>query len=233
MSASIRTKVTTRGISRLCHFTPSRNLVHIATDPNGILASAHLRDDEKAVFNATDKQRLDGFPDHVCCSVQYPNAWYFRKARENESLFADWVVLLLKPDALWSAGTKFSARNAAAGYGSGVAEGESAFESMFAPSVIGAYGKTFTRTTTHPQWLPTDQQAEVLIPDRVAREDILGVAVASDAQAKREYVRLTQLQADVPPIVVATDFFNPYWLSSRLLSDTAPLETVFKLEGQP
>lgn len=233
MIASIRTKVTARGISRLCHFTPSRNLVHIATDPNGLLASAHLRDDEKAVFNATDKQRLDGFPDHVCCSVQYPNAWYFRKARENESLFADWVVLFLKPDALWSAGTKFSARNAAAGYGSGVAEGEDAFESMFAPSVTGAYGKTFTRTTTHPQWLTTDQQAEVLIPDRVAREDILGVAVASESQAKREHARLTQLHADVPPIVIAPDFFNPYWLSSRLLSGTAPSETVFTLGGQP
>lgn len=233
MSASIQAKVTTRGISRLCHFTPSRNLVHIATDPNGILASAHLRDDEKAVFNATDKQRLDGFPDHVCCSVQFPNAWYFRRARENETLFADWVVLFLKPDALWATGTKFSARNAAAGYGSGVAEGEDAFEAMFAPSVTGAYGKTFTRTATHPQWLTTDQQAEVLIPDRVAREDILGVAVASESQAKREHARLTQLQADIPPIVIAPDFFNPYRLSSRLLSGTAPSETGFKLGGQP
>lgn len=233
MNASIRAKVTTRGISRLCHFTPSRNLVHIATDPNGVLSSARLREDEKAVFNATDAQRLDGFPDHVCCSIQYPNAWYFRKARENETLFADWVVLFLKPDPLWMQGTKFSARNAAANYGNGVAEGEHAFDSMFAPSVLGAYSKAFTRTTTHPTWLPTDQQAEVLIPDRVAREDILGVAVASESQAKREHARLTLLQADVPPIVVAPDFFNPYWLSSQLLSGTAPSETVFKLGGRP
>ncbi|WP_438042085.1 DarT ssDNA thymidine ADP-ribosyltransferase family protein [Sorangium sp. So ce128] len=232
MSASIRAKVTTRGISRLCHFTPSRNLVHIATDPNGVLSSARLREDEKAVFNATDAQRLDGFPDHVCCSVQYPNAWYFRKARENESLFADWVVLFLKPDPLWTPGTKFSARNAAAGYGSGVAEGEHAFDSMFAPSVTGAYGKTFTRKAAQPTWLTTDQQAEVLIPDRVAREDILGVAVASEPQAKREHARLTQLQADIPPIVIAPDFFNPYRLSSWLLSGTAPSETVFKFGGQ-
>lgn len=233
MSSTIRAKVTARGIFRICHFTPSRNLLHIATDPNGVLASARLREDEKAVFNATDAKRLDGFPDHVCCSVQYPNAWYFRKAREQESLFADWVVLLIKPDPLWMPGTKFSARNAAAGYGSGVAEGEDAFDSMFAPSVAGAYGKTFTRTTLHPSWLTTDQQAEVLIPDRVAREDILGVAVASESQAKRESARLTQLHADIPPIVVAPDFFNPYRLSSRLLSGTAPSEIGFRLGGQP
>lgn len=232
MNELIQANVSARGISRLCHFTPSRNLVHIATDPKGILASAHLLDDEKAVFNATDMQRFDGFPDHVCCSVQYPNAWYFRKARGGEYLFTDWVVLFLKPDALWSKGTKFSARNAAAGYGSGVAEGEQAFDSMFALSVTGAYGQTFTRKATHPRWLTTDQQAEVLIPDSVAREDIMGIAVASESQAKREYARLTQLQEYVPPIVIAPDFFNPNMLNSRLQSGTAPSETAFRLGGQ-
>lgn len=233
MTASIRSKVTKRGIVRLCHFTPSRNLVHIATDPNGILASARLSVDEKAVFNPTDATRHDGFPNHVCCSVQYPNAWYFRKARANERLFADWVVLFLRPDPLWMPGTKFSARNAAAGYGTNVAEGGSAFDSMFAPSVTGAYGRTYTRTVRHPSWLPTDQQAEVLIPDRVAREDILGVAVASESQAKREHARLTQLEADIPTIVIAADFFDPDRLSSRLLGGTTPAEMVFKRGGQP
>lgn len=231
MTAAIRAKARMRGISRLCHFTPSRNLVHIATDPIGILSSARLREDEKAVLNATDVQRLDGFPDHVCCSVQYPNAWYFRKARDDKSLFADWVVLFLKPDPLWTAGTKFSARNAAANRGGGVAEGELAFDSMFSPTVVGAYGKTFARQATHPSWLTTDQQAEVLIPDRVAREDILGVVVASESQAKREHARLEQLQADVPLIVIAPDFFNPYQLSSQLLRGTAPPEKVFKPGG--
>ena len=232
MSAVIRAKVATRGISRLCHFTPSRNLMHIATDPNGLLSSARLRDDEKAVLNATDLQRLDGFPDHVCCSIQYPNAWYFRKARQNENLFADWVVLILKPDHLWAAGTKFSARNAAASYGRGVAEGEDAFDSMFASSVVGAYSRTFSRSTTHPLWLPTDEQAEVLIPDRVAREDILGVAVADESQAKREHARLAQLQVDAPQIVIAPDFFQPNRLSSQLRSGRKPTETVFRPGGQ-
>lgn len=231
MSALIRAAVIKRGISRLCHFTPSRNLMHIATDPNGLLSSARLRDDEKAVLNATDVQRLDGFPDHVCCSIQYPNAWYFRKARQNENLFADWVVLLLKPDHLWTAGTKFSARNAAASHGKGVAEGEDAFKLMFASAVVGAHGKTFSRSLPHPLWLPTDEQAEVLIPDHVAREDILGVAVADEAQAKREHARLTQLQVDVPQIIIAPDFFQPYRLSSQLRSGSAPSEAVFRPEG--
>ncbi len=231
MTATIRARCAVRNITRLCHFTPSRNLVHIASDPNGILSSARLQADEKAVFNATDIARYDGFPDHVCCSIQYPNAWYFRTARKNENLFVDWVVLLIKPDAMWAAGTKFSERNAAARRGLGVEEGKEAFEAMFKTKVIGAYGKTFTRTPAHPSWLPTDQQAEVLIPDRVAREDILGVAVADEPQAKREISRLRLLKVVIPPIVIAPDFFQPGWLSSKLLGGSLPPETLFHPGG--
>lgn len=227
MSEAIRVSAERRNINRICHFTPSRNLVHIATDPSGVLASAHLKTGDKTVFNATDAARFDGFPDHVCCSIQYPNAWYFRKARANEHLFQDWVVLLIKPHHLWAIGTKFCPRNAAAGFGGGVAEGEQSFEAMFAPSVVGAYSRTYTRSTSHPSWLPTDEQAEVLIPDRVAREDVLGVAVLDEAQAKREHARLTQLQVKVLPIVVAPDFFSPSWLSSQLRTGTIPQERGF------
>ncbi len=39
MIADIRASAHVRGITRLCHFTPSRNLMHIATDPNGLLVS--------------------------------------------------------------------------------------------------------------------------------------------------------------------------------------------------
>ena len=229
MNASIRAKVMTRGISRLCHFTPSRNLMHIATDPNGILSTARLRQDEKAILNPTDLARYDGLPNYVCCSIQYPNTWYFKKARNNsDTLFADWVVVLIKPDHLWATGTKFCERNAAANRGSGVAEGEDAFDAMFKERVVGAYSKVFVRTGTHPTWLTTDDQAEVLIPDRVAREDILGVAVADLAQAKREHARLTQLEVNVPPLVIAPDFFRePRWLSTQLRSGQPPTETIY------
>lgn len=235
MSASIRAKVTTRGISRLCHFTPSRNLLHIATDPNGILSTAALQQDEKAILNATDLARYDQHPSHVCCSIQYPNAWYFKKARNNgQTLFADWVVVLIKPDHLWASGTKFCERNAAASWGSGIAEGEAAFDSMFKDRVTGAYSRVYVRSNRHPAWLTTDEQAEILIPDRVAREDILGVAVTSEAQARREHARLTQLQADVPPLFVVPEFFDePRRLSELLRTGRPPAETRFILGGAP
>jgi hypothetical protein len=235
MTASIQAKATTRGISRLCHFTPSRNLLHIATDPNGILSTSALHQDEKAILNATDLARYDQHPTHVCCSIQYPNAWYFKKARNNgHTLFADWVVVLIKPDHLWAKGTRFCERNAAANWGRGIAEGESAFDSMFKDQVSGAYNRVYSRGPNHPSWLTTDEQAEVLIPDRVAREDILGVAVASDAQARREHARLTQLQADVPAVFVVPEFFDePRKLSALLRAGRRPAENRFLFGGAP
>jgi hypothetical protein len=225
MIEAIRRSASRRGIMRLCHFTPSRNLVHIVTDPRGLLASTHLKENEKAVFNPTDAARLDGYPDHVCCSIQYPNAWYFRKAREKDYLFRDWVVVLIKPQHLWTSGTKFCPRNAAANWGRDVREGPEAFETLFAPAVVGAYGKTFARTASHPAWLPTDEQAEVLVPDRIAREDVLGIAVVNESQAKREMARLELLNERLPRIVIAPMFFNAERLSTALRSGRVPEES--------
>ena len=126
----IQAEVEKRRITRLCHFTPSRNLGHIAADKEGILASRHLQESEKASFNPTDIKRLDGYTDHVCCSIQYPNARYFKVARKREQLFLDWVVLFIRTDYLWRAGTKFCPRNAAAKYGRLVREGSAAFKAF-------------------------------------------------------------------------------------------------------
>ena len=227
MIAAIRDGARRRGISRLCHFTPSRNLVHIATDLQGLLATERLSSTELAAFNPTDLQRLDGYRDHVCCSIQYPNAWYFQKARSKDLLFRDWVVLMLKPDSLWMPGTRFCPRNAASGGGRFVHEGAEAFETLFAQSVTGAYDKVYTRGPGRLESVPTDDQAEVLIPDSVSSEDVLGFAVLDGSQARREMARLKQLNAPVPRIWVAPDFFNANWLSSILRSGGTPREEEF------
>lgn len=153
---SIRSEAEDRGITRLCHFTPSRNLGHIASDPRGLLASRHLDADEKTVFNPTDIKRLDGYTGHLCCSIQYRNAWYFQKAREKEVLFRDWVVVFIKSHYLWRTGTKFCPRNAAADYGRFVGEGPAVFRGLFAQSIEGS-SRIYVRGPHHPAFLPTDE----------------------------------------------------------------------------
>ena len=212
-----------RGITRLCHFTPSRNLAHIANDPRGILSSRHLEEDERSVLNPTDSERWDGYPNHVSCSIQYPNAWYFRTARGKERLFRDWVVLLVRPHYLWRPGTKFCPRNAAAQHGRLVEEGLKAFEALFANAVEGARG-TYRRQPNHPDFLPTDEQAEVLVPDRIHRQDIVGIGVHDDAQAAREASRLRIMGRSHPPFLVVPEFFNPDALSRQLRAGRIPAE---------
>ncbi len=221
----IKANARRRGITRLCHFTPSRNLAHILHDPRGLLASEHLRADERAVFNPTDDSRIDGHLDYVCCSIQYPNAWYFRVARGKDVLFKDWVVLLLHPRHLWAGGAKFCRRNAAAAAGSLVREGAPAFDGLFDQTVQGR--DTYTRGPRHPDFLPTDQQAEVLVPDNIERTDLIGIAVRDEAQAKRETAALRLQHMESPQFVIAPAFYHPERLNRALKSGTIPPERVF------
>lgn len=227
--ASIRASAIGRGITRLCHFTPSRNLGHIADDLRGVLATQHLAEDEKAILNPTDLRRLDGHPDHVSCSIQYPNAWYFRTARGQERLFRDWVVLLIDSHYLWRTGTKFCPRNAAAGYGRLIGEGPAAFEALFVDTVEAV--RTYRRGPGHPTFLPTDEQAEVLIPDRIQPQDVIGIAVADDAQARREISRLNLLGRNPSPVMVVPEFYDPNALSRQLRAGRIPQERVHRGDG--
>lgn len=225
----IQDRANRRGITRLCHFTPSRNLAHIASDSRGILASRHLQGDEATVFNPTDKERLDRHVGHVCCSIQYPNAWYFKKARKDERLFLDWVVLLINARHLWQAGAKFCQRNAAAGHGEFVRSGVAAFDALFADTVEGK--DTYRRGPRHPDFLPTDEQAEVLIPDRIGRGDINGVVVQAEKQAARETSRLDLAGLTVPGFVIVPEFFDPYALSESLRNGRLPVEREYQRGG--
>jgi len=223
-----------RTITRLCHFTPSRNLAHIASGTTGILATAKLKRGERSVFTPTDLMRLDGHEDYISCSIEYPNVWYFDKARSRDVLFRDWVLLFITPQYLWLPGTRFCPRNAASDYGSSVSEGERGFLGLFANTVTGAYGKTFLRGPSHLSCCPTDEQAEVLIPDQIEMTDIVSIAVASETQAKNEASRLRFISPGENKFkfVIAPDLFDKYALSKLIRSGKRPSETLWMPRGE-
>jgi len=233
MNAAIKAEAQQRGITRLCHFTPSRNLIHIASGVTGILATKKLEEEERKLYTPTDLLRLDGHPGYISCSVEFPNAWYFDKARGKDILFKDWVVLLMNAKHLWAVGTRFCARNAAGASGAEIAEGEAAFRGMFADSVRGAYGNTYTRSSSHLPCCPTDEQAEVLIPDQVPLDDVLAVVVSSESQAKSELARFRAVgvPADRFRLVVAPTLFDKRALSTCIRSGKRPTESVWSPGG--
>jgi hypothetical protein len=233
MIEAIKKQAERRGVTRLCHFTPSRNLIHIASGATGVLATKKLSQSERHVYTPTDLERLDGHPDHICCSIEFPNAWYFEKARNQDVLFTDWVVILVRPTYLWHNGTRFSPRNASAGRGHRIAAGEFAFSLLYADEVTGAYGNVFRRMPNHLPCCPTDDQAEVLIPDHIILDDILAIAVRDETQAKAELAafRLAGVPENRFGFVISPTFFDKRELSKCIRSGQYPPERVWYPQG--
>ena len=222
--AEIRKLVEARGISRLCHFTPSRKLAHILADSAAIMSTQDLKQQERDVFDPTDLERVDGYHGHVCCSVEYPNAWYFAKAQTKEILFKDWVILLIDPSYMWRPETLFCPRNAAAEFGRLAAKGPKAFSDLFAASSGSA--KCPPRGPKHLGCCPTDDQAEVLVAGQIAAAHIQGVVTSSGEQAALEHARLQYLGlGDKVRFFVAPSLYNPRALATAIRSGTRPLET--------
>lgn len=225
---AIRAEAERRGITRLVHFTPTQNLVHIATSDEGLRSTKTMSEDERADFNQQDLARLDHHPDHISCAIQYPNAYYYRKkrkeARGERKIFSDWVCLLIAPKHLWAANTLFCPHNAAGWGGDRVAPGLDAFVSMFADEVE-APQSTWNRQH-HPDCCPTDAQAEVLVHRQIPLVDLLGIVVESPERAGSTYAALSQLNvlSDVLPLFVCPEFYEPVGLAAALRSGGRPVE---------
>lgn len=225
--SSIAELVEAYGITRLCHLTPYRNLLQIARG-GGLKSVAELADDERAAFDPQDLERLDGHPDHICCTVQYPNVWYLRSRRRDmtplQRLFPDWVCVLIEPSYLSREDTLVCHRNAAAGRGAFLRSGPKGFKAMFADPVQGSRGPIFR--DRKPVSCPTDDQAEVLISKAVPLTCANRIVVADEEQAKRIYVGLDVIGAPVQTLrwIIAPQFFQTT-LSRTLREGGLPSET--------
>jgi len=74
---------------------------------------------------------------------------------------------------------------------------------------------------------PTDDQAEVLVRHSIPIKDILGIAVPTEAQARRENIRLSFLASAVTvKWIAAPQFFNTEW-SALVRQGQRPKETPY------
>ncbi len=201
-----------RGITRLCHFMQSRKLPHVLAEIQALLPTQQLRDRYPDVLDVTDKERLDGRLDYVCCSIEYPNSWYFRKIQNRDPLFKDWVIICLDPALIWEREALFSPRNAAAQGGALLQPGWQGWQALFMSQVIGAYDKTYARSTRMLDCCPTDDQAEALIPDAIPQRYIKAIVVKDAQQAYKEQTRLETLGVQpFFPWIAAPVLFTTDW----------------------
>lgn len=194
----IREDVRRRGITRLCHFTPARKLMNMLHETQAILPTSELLEHHRHLLDSTDEKRLDGRLDHISCSVQYPNAGYFQKVRNDNPNFPDWVILALSPRLLWERPVLFCPRNASAERGGLQQPGWGGWQLIFQPSVRGAGGQDFTRGLQMPHNCPTDNQAEVLVPGRIPLSDITAIILPSQQALEEEQHRFAVMGVSLP-----------------------------------
>lgn len=213
-------------LARLAHFTPARNVPHILSDRE-IRSVAHMDQDARACYTPTDRLRLDGHPDKVSCSLQYPNGFYFAVARQGEGAvnYPDWVCLLIDKTAAAAPGTLFCPRNAAAADAQ-ANPGAGALLACYAPAVRGQGGRTWRRGPAHDPGSPTDVQAEVLVTAPIPLSLVRAIVFPSDAAAREEHGRLDRfgLLADAPRFVVAPGLFDKWKVAAAVTDSVYPRE---------
>jgi len=217
----IKNAIIKMNITRLCHFTSSRKALHILSSEAGIKAVDFI---EESLYDANDPLRLDGRLQHINCSLEYPNHWYWNKVKNKEPLFQDWIILLINPELLELESTEFCPVNAAKGNGVYISKGYNAFLNLFATAINGR-----TRYRTMLSCCPTDDQAEVLIYRNISRRDIFGVVVKDEDQAEKEIIRWEQSGIPRFDIIIAPDLFNGEW-SRKVRQGIRPQE--FKYGGE-
>jgi hypothetical protein len=213
---SVRDAISVIGITRLAHFTPSKNLPHIISDEL-IRSSKDLADNAPDYFDPTDRERFDQHPDKLCCSMQFPNGYYLAQAREKPVFtnYPDWVCLLLDVTLLERPGTLFSPCNAAKARGAYLKPGGDALMACYAP--VSQPG-SWIRGANHHRGAPTDLQAEALVPAPVELSHLEAIVVPSETAAMNEAGRLDQLGMSSAGIswLVSAIFFDRNALSSRI-----------------
>lgn len=195
-----------RGILRLCHFTPFRN-AHRIIQSRALLCSARLQSENPAAYNPTDAARIDGRTGHVCTTIEYPNAWYLDRVEAQDDVWIDYLVFQIRPEVMMRTGVEFCTSNAARARGTSCKPGITAFEKLYAQEIRGYM--TYTRGPQHPAWLPTDMQAEVLVPDCITFDDVMGAVVRTRTIAKRLCAQLRAAQVELTlPLYVSGGTFD-------------------------
>lgn len=217
------------GITRLCHFTPFLNLIHILAPGGALTSTTRLKDDARAVYRQQDLQRYDQQEGHVCLSIEYPNAWYLAKKKLNAShelkLASTWVCLGIEPELIARDDTLFCPYNASGGWGSGIKAGFDAFKSLYADEIVGSNWPV-TRAANQIPACPTDNQAEVLVANEVAQSEIKSVICATLEELKLVYYGLKQV-GTIPKDIkfaYAPVLFEKYPLKKAIRSGQPPAE---------
>ena len=209
-----------RHISKLVHFTTNLNLCSIFKEkfilPRDVLEGS----EDPNLYNSDfmDSYRFDG-KDHINCSIEKINSRMFEIKRNNlkgeEHCFC---ILAIEPKYLYRETTRLSVANAANSYNRNVIGIDGTFEkflAMFSDTV--SYRTSYcsnkvSRSADTGDNVPTDIQAEVLIYDPIAVEDLIAIYFEDELKMK---ITKSILELECPEYDLAILKFAPELFKTR------------------
>jgi len=194
-----------RGATRLCHFTKVQALTHILLSEDGILATDFIPADIK---QQNDLERMDNAEDYVSCSLQYPNCWYWEKAkkRDTDIIFKEWVVLTIDLGLLKNKLFKYCKCNAAKSSGAYIKGDLAMISELFSePTVQSKY-----RAPNMLSCCPSDDQAEIIVYKNIPISYVNGVIVGDADNANHIAAILRAVDRRIP-IYVSAEVCNTKW----------------------
>jgi len=208
-SYSVEEEAEFRGVHAVLHFTRLNGAIGILAT-GYVLSREQLPNEKRLEFigelNATNQVReIDRrWHGYVNMSVSKVNEKFFRYSR-NTHPEDSWVVFVFSPQVLSAEGVIFCTTNNV--YPSCLRQrGVAGFSALFADRVLGRYQYEHYRDATTPSEMPTDVQAEVLVPERVSVDHLIRIAVENDAALADVDGILGGLDLDIPVVVDASIF---------------------------
>ncbi|MCK6411649.1 MAG: DUF4433 domain-containing protein [Azonexus sp.] len=198
-----------RGVSEIVHFTTNKGLLGVLY--TGLLKSrARLADDERLehILKLNSATRKDTeWLDYVNLSVSQINTWFFScSGRWHAGDDIWWPVLAFSPEILDHEGVVFATTNNI--YTDVQRQvGEGGFHALFAPTITRWFGNVVARPVSHPSYLTTCEQAEVLYPAEVSTEWLRRIYVPSEAHADEVHAQIGAVRHRPVEVVVDASKF--------------------------
>ena len=200
--------VARRGIAEVVHFTTSKGVLG-TLDSGAILSRPLVRTEERLEYIMrlnTPIVKDAGWERYVNLSITTINRRLFDFSANQWHPDLWWAILALEPEILSHDGVFFVTTNNI--YPSRRrAGGADGLEAMFADPVYGRYNFVHRRPNGMPDNLTTDNEAEVLYPERISSEFVRTIYVAEHDHADQVCSHIALVGHRDIPVVVAPERF--------------------------
>jgi hypothetical protein len=212
---TIENSILARRIVEVVHFTPSKGLLGTLA-ARAVLSRVRIHDEEilEYIARVNAERVLDpGYEDTINLSITSLNSSFFDASSRwhpNNS----WALMAFDPVVLQHEGVVFCTTNN--GYPACTrGTGQAALEAMFADEVRSRYGNPIRRPPGLPANLTTDEQAEVLYPERLSTEYLRTVYVRDEQFADQVHAHFGAVGHPIVPVVIAPDRFQLHGARGR------------------